>query len=489
MMGGEWVPLARGAALAIFVVCQVLLAIYGLHRFVLLHMRRRASQPAGAPPFSDLPRVTIQLPVYNEPRVVERLIDAACGLDYPTHLLEIQVLDDSTDETTALARRRAAQHRSLGVPIVVLHRDRRDGFKAGALRDGMRQARGEFFAIFDADFLPRPDFLQALLPAFRDPRVGMVQARWGHVNERFSVLTRLQALLLDGHFRIEQGGRSGRDRFFNFNGTAGIWRRACIEDAGGWSAETLTEDLDLSYRAQLAGWRFQYREDVVVPAELPADVLDFKTQQHRWAKGSLQTARKVLPAVWRLPFPLARKVEAFFHLTSNVCYLTFLLSALLLPVAVPAGVHAWSVGLAVLMPLSTLGVLCFFTETERLGGRKGWRSAGRAVAALALGMGMSLAQTRAVLGGLLRRGGAWQRTPKHGIVRRAEGSWSRAVRVRRAGGGEFALAAYFTAMALWFVTKAAWAPLPFLGLLIAGLLYVGWLSAARPVLRPALPPA
>jgi len=490
MNGVDWVWWARTAAVILFAGCQLALALYGLHRYVLVAHRWRARAGVPVPSAAVLPRVTVQLPVYNEPRVVERLIDAACQIEYPRELLDIQVLDDSTDGTTDLARARAALHRSRGVSIEVLHRRERSGFKAGALREGMQVARGEFLAIFDADFLPTRDFLHRLLPAFEDPSVGMVQARWGHVNQPYSMLTELQSLFLDGHFLIEQGARFDRNRFFNFNGTAGVWRRTCIEGAGGWSAETLTEDLDLSYRAQLAGWRFRYCEDVVVPAELPVDVLAFKSQQRRWAKGSLQTARKVLPVLWRRSLPFASKVEAVFHLTSNLSYPTFLASALLLPVVFKPGGDPLSLFLGVMMLLGTIGVLLFFAETERRAGRTGWRSAGRVFGALAFGMGMSLAQTRAVLSGLLRRGGAWERTPKHGVTGHGHG-WRPAASEfgRRGGFGELTLAAYFAAVALWFLWRAEWVPLPFLILLVSGLSYVGWLSATRPGARAVAPSA
>ena len=318
-----------------YVACQGALLVYASHRWTMVLGPRRwpPVAPAADAPEVALPHVTVQLPVYNERRVVERLIDAAAALDWPRERLEVQVLDDSSDETSALAAAAVARACAAGVDAVHLRRGSREGYKAGALAAGLAVARGEFIAIFDADFVPPPCTLRRLMPRFADAGVGMVQARWGHLNRGRSLLTAAQATLLDAHFLLEHAVRAGRGLFFNFNGTAGIWRRTCIEDAGGWSHATLTEDLDLSYRAQLAGWRFAYAPDVVVPAELPSDMAAFKSQQRRWARGSIQTARRVLPGLWRRDLPLAVKLEAFFHLTANAAYpLLLALGLLLLPV-------------------------------------------------------------------------------------------------------------------------------------------------------------
>ncbi len=300
---------AETLTLAAYFFVLIVLAAYGWHRYYLvyLYMRHRDRQPQPGPQLDPLPVVTIQLPLYNEMYVADRLIDTVCEIDYPRELLEIQVLDDSTDETRGIAelavRRRAAQ----GFDIRYYHRTDRTGYKAGALEAGLKVARGEFVAIFDADFIPTSDFLQRLMPHFADPKVGMVQARWGHINQDYSLLTRIQAILLDAHFVLEHGGRNRSGRFFNFNGTAGIWRRSAIADAGGWQHDTLTEDLDLSYRAQLRGWRFVFVPDVIAPAEVPVEMNAFKSQQHRWAKGSIQTCRKLLPTILRAKVPLAVK--------------------------------------------------------------------------------------------------------------------------------------------------------------------------------------
>ena len=284
-----------------------ILAVYGWHRYYLvyLYMRHKDSQPSEPEPLDPLPVVTIQLPIYNEMYVADRLIEAVCRLDYPRELLEIQVLDDSTDETCEIAELAVRRHAAHGTDIKYFHRADRTGYKAGALEAGLQVARGSYIAIFDADFLPSADFLHRLLPHFADPKVGMVQARWGHINQDYSLLTKIQSILLDGHFVLEHGARNRAGHFFNFNGTAGMWRRETIGDAGGWQHDTLTEDLDLSYRAQLRGWKFVFLPDVVSPAEVPVEMNAFKSQQHRWAKGSIQTCKKLLPRILQADLPTA----------------------------------------------------------------------------------------------------------------------------------------------------------------------------------------
>src|SRR3982751_312112 len=323
-----------------------ILAIYGWHRYYLVYLytknRDKAPSPAlPIPPLTTLPRVTIQLPIYNEMYVADRLIDAVCEMDYPRELLEIQVLDDSTDETREIAELAVRRHASRGFDIRYLHRVDRTGYKAGALEAGLRVAKSNYIAIFDADFIPPQDFLLKTLPHFENPKVGMVQARWGHINQDYSLLTKIQAILLDGHFILEHGGRNRGGRFFNFNGTAGVWRRTAIDDAGGWQHDTLTEDLDLSYRAQLRGWRFVFVPDVIAPAELPVDMNGFKSQQHRWTKGSVQTCKKLLPTVWRSDLPLPIKIEATAHLTSNFAYLLLACLCVLLHPSTGGPVQGW----------------------------------------------------------------------------------------------------------------------------------------------------
>src|SRR3954465_15968831 len=313
-----------------------ILAIYGWHRYYLvyLYMKNRDKVPPAQAPLgaAAMPRVTIQLPIYNEMYVADRLIDAVCEMDYPRELLEIQVLDDSIDETTDIAELAVRRHAARGFDISYVHRVDRRGYKAGALEAGLRLAKANFIAIFDADFIPPRDFLIKTLPHFADGKVGMVQARWGHINQDYSLLTKIQAILLDGHFVLEHGGRNRGGRFFNFNGTAGVWRRTAIESAGGWQHDTLTEDLDLSYRAQLAGWHFVFVPGLVAPAEVPVEMNAFKSQQHRWAKGSIQTCRKLLPRILQSNLPLRVTAEAFFHLSANFNYpLMCVLSVLMAP--------------------------------------------------------------------------------------------------------------------------------------------------------------
>src|SRR5689334_9938470 len=326
--------LSETLILATYFFVLVILAVYGWHRYYLvyLYMKNKGKQPVPKGTLDPLPVVTIQLPIYNEMYVADRLIDAVCQMDYPHELLEIQVLDDSTDETTSVAERAVRRNAARGIDIKYIHRTDRTGYKAGALEAGMSVARGEYIAIFDADFLPPTDFLTRTVHHFSDPGVAMVQARWGHINQDYSLLTKIQSILLDGHFVLEHGGRNRSGHFFNFNGTAGIWRRTAIIDGGGWQHDTITEDLDLSYRTQLRGWRFVFLPDLIAPAEVPVEMNAFKSQQHRWAKGSIQTCIKVLPRILASDLPLGVKTEAFFHLTANFNYpLMCVLSVLMAP--------------------------------------------------------------------------------------------------------------------------------------------------------------
>src|SRR2546428_859550 len=305
-------------------VVLVLLASYGIHRYTLvsLYYKNKKNRTVDPPAyFSDLPRVTVQLPIFNEQYVVDRLLQAVCRLEYPKERLDIQLLDDSTDETVNVARGLVEHYAAQGHPVSYIHRTNRAGYKAGALHAGLKTAKGELVVIFDADFVPPPDFLLRTVHHFTDPKIGMVQTRWTHINRNYSFLTEVEAILLDGHFVLEHSGRARSDVFFNFNGTAGIWRRRAIEEAGGWQHDTLTEDTDLSYRAQLKGWKFVYLQDVECPAELPIEMTAFKTQQARWAKGLIQTGRKILPRVLKSDQPFHVKLEASYHTTPNNSYL------------------------------------------------------------------------------------------------------------------------------------------------------------------------
>lgn len=465
--------LALIVALA-YLVALAGLAAAGLHRLHLLVLLGRGAPPPTPPPPAAWPPVTVQVPLFNEAAVAARAVDAAAALDYPRDLLEVQVLDDSTDETTALVAARVAHHRAAGLSLEHVRRAGRAGYKAGALAHGLARARGELIAVFDADFVADPSFLRRTAPHFADPGLGLVQARWEHLNRGHNLLTRVQALALDAHFRVEQAARCRSGRFFNFNGTAGVFRRAAIESCGGWQSDTLTEDLDLSLRAQLCGWRFRYLDDVTVPAELPEDVGAWRTQQARWTRGSAQTARKLLGEVWRAPgVPLAARVEATCQLLLNAAYVLALGLALLMVPLVALG-HA-SAGPLVwlhlgLLTVATGAVAAFYVASQR-GARARLEALALLPALFAYGLGLSLSNGLAYLAGLLRPAEAtFVRTPKRGdaAARRygAVVAWGRAA-------AEVALGAYAVAGAALAVHGDRAAALPFLLLACAGFLVVG----------------
>ena len=483
-------PSVAHALLTAHLLVWTVLALYGLHRLHLLRLFRgrdrgpdQNSPPAeSADPPVEWPRVTIQLPVYNERYVVERLLDAAAAVDYPADRLEIQLLDDSTDETTSIAAVKVSALRAAGVDVAHVRRASRTGFKAAALQNGLESAKGELLAIFDADFVPPPNFLRDTVPHFSDPGVGMVQARWTHLNQEYSALAQAQAISLDGHFVVEHAARMTGGCFFNFNGTAGILRKSCVEDAGGWQSDTLTEDLDLSYRAQLKGWRFVFAPAVGCPSELPVEMNAFKAQQHRWVKGSIQVARKVLPAVWRSSLPARVKWEATFHLTSNAAYVALLLlSAIVYPVVLVRYASKsllFTIVDAALFLTATVSVTLYLATAQRAV-RPDWR---RMLAyfpfAMSLGIGLAVNNTRAVLGALFGGRGVFHRTPKFSIERRGDG-W-RGKRYRAPGSlwalVELALGLYFAWAMLALVEARLYAPLPFFLLYLFGFLYVGTLS-------------
>jgi cellulose synthase/poly-beta-1,6-N-acetylglucosamine synthase-like glycosyltransferase len=454
------------------------LAVYSLHRFYLVRLRRRTPEPPRITR-NEFPPLTIQLPLFNEPNVAARLLDAVARIEYPG-ALDIQVLDDSTDETPRIVAECVIAMRDRGIRVEHLRRTSRDGYKAGALAHGMARSAAQLFAVFDADFVPPPDVLLRIVPHFADPRVGMVQARWTHLNRERSLLTRVQALFLDAHFAVESAARNFTGRFFNFNGTAGVWRRAAIEEAGGWSASTLTEDLDLSYRAQLAGWEFVFLSDVEVAAELPAALSGFQEQQHRWAKGSIQTARKVLPAIARADLRRSVKTEAAFHLTNNSAYLlSVLLALLIVPAMLIRHRHEllWSFVIDfVLYGASTASVLLFYIEGQRRAGRM--RPPLRELlAVLPVGVGMSIRNASAVLEGLLESGGHFRRTPKEGDTlchpERSEGAGRAAHdEIPRIPWGELVLALFFCGVIVAFGGTRQWLSVPFLGIFASGYGYV-----------------
>src|SRR6267142_527143 len=471
--------------LAAYFFVLIVLAIYGWHRYYLvyLYMRHKDKEPRSGPPLDPLPVVTIQLPLYNEMYVADRLIDAVCRLDYPRELLEIQVLDDSIDETRSIAALAVRRWAAQGIDIKYYHRADRTGYKAGALEAGLKAARGEFIGIFDADFMPTSDFLTRLIPHFRNPKVGMVQARWGHINPDYSLLTKIQAILLDGHFILEHGGRNRGGRFFNFNGTAGVWRRAAIDEAGGWQHDTLTEDTDLSYRAQLKGWKFIYLQDVECPAELPVEMTAFKTQQARWAKGLIQTGKKILPRVMRSDAPLRTKVEAWYHLTANLSYpLMIVLSVLMLPSMIIRFNQGWFQMLYIDLPLflaSTFSISSFYLVSQRELFPKTWPRALLYLPFLmALGIGLTITNTRAVIEALIGKQSAFTRTPKYRVENRKDRVGVTKYR-RRLGWipwVELLIGSYFAMTVYYALQNENYITVPFLLLFVAGYWYTGLMS-------------
>jgi cellulose synthase/poly-beta-1,6-N-acetylglucosamine synthase-like glycosyltransferase len=392
--------------------------MYASHRYYMLYLyyKHQKNKPSLIHNLDSLPRVTIQLPVFNERYVVERLISASCGIDYPKELMDIQVLDDSTDDTSLIAQECVSRYKKEGYDIYYVHRKKRDGFKAGALAQGLRMAKGEYIAIFDADFVPERDILRKTIHYFAEKSVGMVQARWSYINRDYSLLTKIQSILLDGHFVIEHTARNWSGRFFNFNGTAGIWRKEAIETAGGWQHDTLTEDLDLSYRSQVQGWKFIFLKDVTAPSEVPVDMNGFKTQQHRWAKGSIQTAKKLLPLILKSDVPLKVKFEAFFHLTNNVSYLFMLMLSLLMYPSMVARINiGWFHMLVTDVPfllVATIGISFFYTCSQKEV-YKDWKSRLFYLPMLmSLGIGLSVNNSKAVLEALFNRKTDFKRTPK-----------------------------------------------------------------------------
>ena len=410
-------------ALIYFLVTGMLF-LYGINfiYMVFLALRYRAPDKKSNIDLSPLPRVTIQLPIYNEMYVAKRLVEAASNLDYPADLLEVQVLDDSTDETYEIVKRTVAAARERGIDIKHIHRKNREGYKAGALRDGFAKAKGDFLAIFDADFLPPRNFLKQTLPHFGDPKIAFVQTRWGHLNRDFSFLTLLQSMAIDAHFMVEQLARSRTGFWFNFNGTAGIWRRQAIEEAGGWKADTLTEDLDLSYRAFLKGWKAIFLSNVETPAELPITFNGFRRQQHRWARGSLECAIRLLPKVWASRAPLKTKVEATFHLTGYGVHLLLLAYSLIYPLVIIFSRSAPGLislfGIASIFSLTALApTLLFISGQYQL--RKKWGSYLPLLLVVSgFGAGMMLNTFRAAVEIIRGRPGEFRRTPKFGVEQR-----------------------------------------------------------------------
>jgi cellulose synthase/poly-beta-1,6-N-acetylglucosamine synthase-like glycosyltransferase len=432
MMITIWEHLIRPLSVGFYVALLLSVAFYGFHRYLLVYLyckhRHNNYQPKSR--YSDLPRVTVQLPMYNEDTVAERVIRATCAIDWPHDRLEIQVLDDSTDHSADIARRTIDEMAARGVPIRYIHRTNREGYKAGALEAGLKEASGELIAIFDADFLPPRDILHNVVHYFTEEKIGMVQVRWDHLNRDASLLTRSQAIFLDGHFIIEHTARNRSGRFMHFNGTAGVWRRTTIDDAGGWQHDTLTEDLDLSYRAQMRGWQFVYLPQFCAAAELPPEMISFKQQAHRWTKGSVQTAIKLLPGIIRSRHLSYRiKTEAFFHLTNTLVYpLMVLLTLLMYPTFfnyfAPFKSHTWGhyIFSASLFVLATCSASTFFVfgQRELFGREAGLRSLIYLPLLMGLGVGISLNNTKAVCeaiwSAIKKRPSEFIRTPKYGVM-------------------------------------------------------------------------
>jgi cellulose synthase/poly-beta-1,6-N-acetylglucosamine synthase-like glycosyltransferase len=480
--------------LAIYLFALISLFVYGLNCYVLMICyrvnRRKALQE-----YEDLkskfhrelpergwPRVTVQLPVFNERYVVRRLIESVCRLDYQKDLLEVQVLDDSTDDTVDIAREVVAEMRALGIDVRHIRRQDRSGFKAGALRDGLKTAKGELVAIFDADFLPQPDFLKESLPYFADPGVGMLQTRWGHLNCDYSLLTRAQSIGIDGHFGVEQASRAWSGFFMNFNGTAGIWRKVTIEDAGGWQADTLTEDLDLSYRAQLRGWKLKFAQHVVCPGEVPVTIHAFKSQQHRWAKGSIQTAKKNLGRLFRAELPWSVKIQAFLHLTHYMVHPMMLLVVL---TSIPMLHSQWVFDnlalpllIFTLLCLATFGPSSLYVFSQKLLYRD-WKGRIKFLPVLmCVGTGIAVSNTKAILEALFNIRSGFVRTPKYGIKKRQD-RWQEKryfIPPNSISIIEFVLGVYSLTGFVMFLVFSKYLVSPFLLLYAAGFFSVFYLS-------------
>jgi len=464
------------------------LATYGLHRYWLVYDYYKYARniPGPPPEVTRWPRVTVQLPIFNERYVIERLVEAVSRFDYPRELLDIQVLDDSTDETVQVARACVERFAAQGLPIHYIHRSNREGYKAGALENGLKTGQGEFVAIFDADFIPSLDFLRRCIPYFENDKIGMVQTRWTYLNRDYSLLTQVETILLDGHFVVEHGARSRRGTFFNFNGTAGVWRRKAIEEAGGWEHDTLTEDTDLSYRAQLKGWKFLYLPDIECASELPVDINGFKAQQARWAKGLIQTAKKILPRVMKSNMPWHVKAEAFFHLTANISYpLMVLLSTMLLPAMIVRFYQGYFQMLCIDLPLflaSTCSISSFYLVAQKeLRPKNWWRTFLYMPFVMATGIGISVRNAQAVLEAIVGKKSEFARTPKFKIEGKTDSFVSKKYR-NKAGWMPYAevlLGIYFLFTVIYAVLNENYATVPFLLLFVWGYLYTGLMSLGQ----------
>ena len=465
---------------------MVVLSIYGIHRYTMCYRYfkyKKNYDPNPPRHFDELPRVTIQLPMYNEEFVIERLIEAVCAMEYPRERLEIQVLDDSTDESQHVARQIVERYAALGNPIEYIHRTNRHGFKAGALDEGLKVSKGEFVAIFDADFVPPKDWIMKVIHHFAEPDVGMVQTRWGHLNRNYSLLTKVEAILLDAHFIIEHGSRVRTGEFFNFNGTAGMWRRQAISDGGGWQHDTLTEDTDLSYRSQMAGWRFKYLPEVECPSELPIEMTAFKTQQARWAKGLIQVSIKLLPRIMSSDLSRKEKIESIYHLTANIAYpLMVVMTALLIPSIICRSYQGWMQMLLIDVPLfvaSTASIAVFYAMSQRELFPQTWKKSILYLPMLmAIGIGLTVTNSKAVMEALFGVQSAFVRTPKFAVAKKGDKSKANKYRKRLklAPYIELALGAWFMLAIIYTVYNNNYFTAPFLILFVVGFWYTGFMS-------------
>jgi cellulose synthase/poly-beta-1,6-N-acetylglucosamine synthase-like glycosyltransferase len=463
------------------------LAIYGGYRVKQVvdfwRYRKLVPEPAGRFTEEELPRITVQLPLFNEMYVVERLLKSVTEIDYPRDRLEFQVLDDSTDETVKIAEATVEHYRQAGFDIHYIHRTDRTGFKAGALENGLKTAKGELVAIFDADFLPKPDCLRKLVDFFTDPLVGCAQMRWSHINGDYNLLTRLQTIMLDGHFVVEQTVRNRTGGFFNFNGTAGIWRRKAIEMSGGWQHDTLTEDTDLSFRAQLMGWRFIYLLDEDAPSEIPVEINAFKAQQRRWAKGVMQVGLKLFRRIWASRLPLRVKLEMFFRLTGNISYPLMIVVSLLqfplLLVRYNQGFYHLMVFDVPLLFFSTLSVVLFYgTGVWYLDKRRAPRLMHLPLV-MGLGIGLAFSNARAVIEALVGYRTEFVRTPKYSVEEQTDETWKQKKYKRKRGWLpllELAFSVYFLLAIIYAVQMQLWGTIPFLFLFFFGYGYMGVMS-------------
>lgn len=478
----------ENSILAAYFLSLLILCLFGFHGYFMVYLYRKyeKSKPTTSKKQPESwPKVTVQLPVFNELYVVERLIDAACAMDYPHDKLQVQVLDDSTDETLETSRQLVDKYKRLGLNIQLLHRVDRTGYKAGALKDALQETEGDFIAIFDADFIPPKDFFKKTLPYFHDPKIGMVQTRWGHLNQSYSLLTRSQAIGLDGHFVVEQAARNRAGYFINFNGTAGIWRKACIEDAGNWSDDTLTEDLDLSYRAQLKGWRFVFLQDTVCMSEIPAHVSALKSQQFRWTKGAIETAKKILPKLWKADLPVRVKLQGTIHLTNNLVFpFIFIVSLLNLPLLLIKNSnrdHSLYFAISSIFVLAFWGSFMLYKMSQKEVYPDWKKRLFYFPVFMAGSMGFSVNNTWAILQGLLNIRSPFQRTPKYRIVGKRDSWVGKKYRSKLSFTVvlEFLMAAYTFATVVVAVYYNEWSALPFLMMFAFGFGFISTLSLSQ----------